>query len=303
MKKPGFFIAGLLFLILIVGASVIYLHDHQQAGNTSPTGLSNNQTPAAQEKVQEPSKEQPGAVSAEKPYVLPILGSSGRLTKAQVASMDQWRKSVREMALQQPEEIILNGKADQKAVSLTFDDGPDGVITPQVLTLLKNRGIYATFFFVGKQMESYPQVVKDAAAQGHLILSHTYSHPQLDHLQQAAMQKEVERTDQLLVKLISQQPVGLRPPYGAINTDVVTQLERQGKVIILWSIDTLDWTGTDAKNVAANVLDNVRPGDIILMHSISGRNNTLAALPLIIDGLREKGYSIVRVDQLLDRRL
>lgn len=299
MKKSGGLIRPLLALILLVGASVLFLHYYYWRAVRLEKA-----SPVASISETAREKSNPGTASRDaRPYVLPILGQSQRLTKNQAANMDKWRKTVFEMALQKPGEVILNGKADRLAVGLTFDDGPDGVITPQVLNVLRTNGIQATFFLTGIQMARYPEVVKEAASQGNLLLSHTYSHLQLDHLKARDMQREVERTDQLFLKLTGRLPVGVRPPYGAIGDDVVARLRAQGKVIVLWSIDTLDWSGEQPSKVAANVLDNVRPGEIVLMHSTGGRNNTLQALPLIIDGLRRKGYAMVRLDQLLDRKL
>lgn len=241
--------------------------------------------------------------SSAPPYVLKILGSSRNLSEKQKTSMSRWREQVEEMARKRPEAIALNGPASCFWVSLTFDDGPDGDITPQILDILNREGVRATFFVTGQQCHKFPLLVQKINDRGHLVLSHTYSHRQLDMTSRETVNQEIAMTDKAIEKLAGRTPLGVRPPYGAVSQMVVDALDSNGKLTILWSIDTLDWAGDDAATVAANVLDNVRPGDIILMHSIGGRGNTVKALPVIIKGLREKGYAMVRVDELLQRKL
>lgn len=242
-------------------------------------------------------------VSPDNPYILKILGSSRNLSEKQKTSMSKWREEVADMARKKPEDIILNGPSGNFSVSLTFDDGPDGDITSKILEILNKEGIKATFFITGQQCKKFPLQVQRINSGGHLVLSHTYSHRQLDLAPPEMVNQEITMTDQAIDRVIGKTPRGVRPPYGAINKTVVDSLDDHGKLTILWSIDTLDWAGDDAATVAANVLDNVRPGDIILMHSIGGRSNTVKALPVIIKGLREKGYAMVRVDELLQREL
>lgn len=243
------------------------------------------------------------AVPQENPYVLKILGSSGNLSDKQKNSMSRWRDQAVEMARKRPENIVLNGPAVNRSVSFTFDDGPDGEITPKILELLGKEGVKATFFVTGSQCNKFPQQVQNINNSGHLVLSHTFSHRQLDMAPRETVNQEITTTDQAIDKLIGRIPRGVRPPYGAVNQMVVDALDDKEKLTILWSIDTLDWAGDEAEIVAANVLDNVRPGDIILMHSIGGRTNTVKALPIMIKGLREKGYAMVRIDELLQREL
>lgn len=243
------------------------------------------------------------AALLEEPYILEILGSSPQLSEKQKVSMSRWREQAAEMARKRPENIILNGPAGSRSVSLTFDDGPDVDITSKILDVLEKEGIKATFFVTGQQSNKFPYQVEKINRHGHLVLSHTFSHRQLDLASREAVSREIVMTDEVVAKITGKNPKGVRPPYGAINQTVVDVLVEKEKLTILWSIDTLDWAGDEAETVAANVLDNVRPGDIILMHSIGGRTNTVKALPIIIKGLREQGYAMVRVDELLQREL
>ncbi|MEN6388928.1 MAG: polysaccharide deacetylase family protein [Syntrophomonas sp.] len=291
----------IIVAVLFIGAGAGYYVYHrdpaqpiQQAQQPAPSAASGTSTSV-------PAPNPP--VSPEKPYVLKIHGSSKNLSEKQKISMSRWREQVEEMAINRPEDIVLNGPASRASVSLTFDDGPDGEITPQILEILKKEGVKASFFVTGQQCSKFPLQVQKINDQGHLVLSHTYSHRQLDLTSRETVNQEIAMTDQAIDKLTGRTPWGVRPPYGAINQMVVDALNAKGKLTILWSIDTLDWAGDEAAAVAANVLDNVRPGDIILMHSIGGRNNTVKALPAIIKGLREKGYTMVRIDELLQREL
>lgn len=291
----------IVFALLLTGAGAgCYLYhrgpaqpiQQDQLPETSTSKGSDSAVPAP-----------PHQASSEPPYVLKILGSSRNLSEKQKTSMSRWREQVEEMARKRPEDIVLNGPAASQGVSLTFDDGPDGDITPQILDILNREGIRATFFVTGQQCRKFAFLVQKINDGGHLVLSHTYSHRQLDLTSREIVNQEIVMTDQAIEKLIGRKPGGVRPPYGAVNQMVVDALDSKGKLTILWSIDTLDWAGDDAATVAANVLDNVRPGDIILMHSIGGRTNTVKALPSIIKGLRQKGYAMVRIDELLQREL
>ncbi len=284
--------AGLAF------AGYLYFPRLDQYGHPSfMTGASGGKS---SDVILEPSEP---VSTGEAPYVLPILGESKLLKSKQNASMQQWRTDVEKMARERPGEIFINGPMKNKAVALTFDDGPDDLITPLILTRLAGEGVKAAFFVTGCQVEHFPDQVAGISAQGHLVLSHAYSHRQLTSLTMEEVKRELDTTDRLISQKTGKTSIAVRPPYGAINNTLVDELSREGRPVILWSIDTLDWTGDDARVIASNVLDHVRPGDIILMHSITARKNTAEALPLIIQGLHEKGYSIVRLDQLLERSL
>ncbi|MEN6350299.1 MAG: polysaccharide deacetylase family protein [Syntrophomonas sp.] len=291
----------ILIVVLLVGAGVWYYtycqepaQPIQQAQSPGPAAANGSSSPAPSPSASSPQ---------ENPYVLKILGSSKNLSEKQKTSMSRWREQAAEMARNRPEDIVLNGSAGNRSVSFTFDDGPDGEITPKILEILQKEGVKATFFVTGQQCSKFPQQVQKINASGHLVLSHTFSHRQLDMASRETVDQEITMTDKAIDKLIGRIPQGVRPPYGAVNQMVLDALDDKGKLTILWSIDTLDWAGDEAEIVASNVLDNVRPGDIILMHSISGRNNTVKALPMMIKGLREKGYAMVRIDELLQREL
>lgn len=301
MLKSKWKIIIATLLLLLAGGYFLFQRDYSGLKNILPVNTVAPDQALAPANPESSGQPLPAGVS---PNILEITGESTHLTPQQKNSMAQWRKQAREMAILMPEAIILNGPASNRAVSLTFDDGPDGVITPQILKVLADRGVKATFFVTGQQVGRFPEQLLSMGAGGHLILSHTYSHRRLDICSEQIVSREVSLADHAIKKVLNQQSgAAVRPPYGAINRIVVDSLQAKGKQVILWSIDTLDWAGDEPQMVAANVIDNVRPGDIILMHSTSGRGNTVKALPLIVEGLQQKGYDMVRLDELLGKRL
>ncbi|MGI6551061.1 MAG: polysaccharide deacetylase family protein [Syntrophomonadales bacterium] len=234
-----------------------------------------------------------------KSTVLPILGVSDFLTDEQVKNMNEWREAAVKIAEQYPEQVYCSGPGDEKMVCLTFDDGPDAEITPRVLDTLRDYNVKASFFFKGNRVKKYRSVVKRAFNDGHLVLSHAYSHQELDKMSPHDIDLEIIAAQESIAKVTGREPAIIRPPFGAVNDDVINEFAKYGNRLVLWSIDTLDWSHKDRNHIARNVLDNVRNGDIILMHSDEDKGETAAALPIIIEGLQERGYQIVTLDKML----
>lgn len=182
----------------------------------------------------------------------------------------------------------------QKAVALTFDDGPSDY-TPAVLKILKNKGISATFFMIGRVAAGNPTAVAAARAAGHEVESHSWSHADLTKLSADAVRNEIVR---------GAAAVGgahfLRPPYGAYNATVAEQAGLAGLRLAMWTVDTLDWKTRDAAAVLAKVRAGTKPGAIILMHDGGGdRSQTVVALPEVIDWLLQQGYALTTLQRLL----
>jgi len=232
------------------------------------------------------------------PY--PILGASNKLTAKERSSMNKWREDIVQVAGHNPGEVFINGPSSVKAVCLTFDDGPDGVFTPKVLDILKQYGVHGSFFFIGQRVKNYPAVVRRADREGNLVLNHTWDHKDLSHLSDLAIRNEITMTGDEIASITGKRPALVRPPYGAVNDRVIRDLQGGNCKIAIWSIDTLDWSQKDKANIARNVMDNVRPGDIILMHSNAGRQATVDALPAIITGLQAEGYGFLTLADMLN---
>lgn len=146
----------------------------------------------------------------------------------------------------------------------------------------------------------HPEVVKKAFTQGNLVLSHSFNHVELTKLNNEAVRKEIDNAGQAIKSVIGKEPAILRTPYGDTNAQVAEVSSQAGYSIVLWSIDTLDWSQKDAKNIVANVMENVRNGDIILMHSDTDKIETKKALPMIIQELQKRNFEIVSLDDLLN---
>ncbi|MDP3266887.1 MAG: polysaccharide deacetylase family protein [Sulfuricurvum sp.] len=193
--------------------------------------------------------------------------------------------------------VIVNGDPDVKSVALTFDDAPDENNTYKLLDILKDHDVKAAFFMIGGTMkDDNITVVKLTYDQGHLVLNHSFNHPRMTNLNTDDMNLQLTRASETIESITGQYPILFRPPYGSINADVVDTINTHDMTTVLWSLDSLDWTLQDPEAVIQNVTNNVRNGDIILMH----RNRvSVGALPKIIENLKEKGYAFVKLDDML----
>ncbi len=188
----------------------------------------------------------------------------------------------------------------EKKIALTFDDGPHGRYTEEILDILDEYGVKATFFVVGSNAEARPALVMREWEAGHEIGNHTYSHPHLTNIEADELLNEMKRTDDVLERLIGNRPHLFRPPEGIYSQTVSTTLERMDYVPILWTVDTEDWRHPKAETIAKTVLDHTESGVIILCHDfVSGKSNTPAALRIFIPKLLEQGYRFVTVSELL----
>jgi len=184
-------------------------------------------------------------------------------------------------------------------VALTFDDGPNPPYTGQILDILARYQVPATFFCVGLQARAHPADVARMAAAGHGLGNHTWSHPFLPDLSRAQLAEQLDRTDEAIAAA-GAGPGLFRPPYGSRSPDVLRWLGERGTPIVLWDVDPSDWARPGAALIAGRVLMQTRPGTIILMHDGGGdRAPTVAALPLVIEGLLDRGFRFTRADALL----
>ncbi|WP_133910879.1 polysaccharide deacetylase family protein [Streptomyces sp. NBC_00582] len=179
-----------------------------------------------------------------------------------------------------------------KCVALTFDDGPVAD-TQRLLRILKDRGVSATFYLVGKNVQRYPSTARDAARAGHQIGNHSWDHADLTRLSAAAVRSQFSRTDAAIKQATGKKPTTVRAPYGAHNATVRAAAARP---LVHWSVDTLDWKYRDTARIIRVVNANTRPGDIVLLHDI--HRTTVDAVPGIIRALTARGFHFVTVDQL-----
>ena len=182
----------------------------------------------------------------------------------------------------------------EKKVALTFDDGPNANYTETLLDGLKERGVHATFFLLGTQVEKSPKIVERMHEDGHLIGNHSYEHVNLSSLSDEAAMVQVDKTNEAIYKVTGEFPEYIRPPYGCwkSNLDYNTTM-----IEVLWNVDPLDWNTDSADVVVQRVLKEVEENDIILLHDAS--ESSVNAAFRIIDALQKEGYVFVTVDEIL----
>lgn len=184
-----------------------------------------------------------------------------------------------------------------KLVALTFDDGPRSTTTGRLLEGLALREVPATFFLVGERIAGNEALIREMAEAGHQIGIHTYSHVRVTDLSQQEFALQMERTRALLMDILGSGTFWLRPPYGTVDEAVEQWADGP---LILWSVDPRDWEDRNTDRIVAAVVDQVKDGDIILMHDIY--DSSVDAALRIVDCLQEKGYYFVTVEQLMSQR-
>ncbi|WP_445250038.1 polysaccharide deacetylase family protein [Microcoleus sp. OTE_8_concoct_300] len=195
---------------------------------------------------------------------------------------------------------IREAKLDSqhKAIALTFDDGPWPTTTKQILGILKKNNIKATFFWVGRYLQAYPEIGKQVAAAGHAIGNHTWNHQYLKYNEDGAA-REIDRTSSLIEELTGIQTSIFRPPGGILNNGLAAYAQKKNYAVVMWSADSFDWR-TLTESLMDNVMRQAKSGGIVLMHDGGGnRARTVKALPDIIARLRKEGYIFVTVPELL----
>ena len=184
-----------------------------------------------------------------------------------------------------------------KLIALTFDDGPRRSTTTALLDGLAQRGVHATFFLIGAQVEGNEDVVRRMEKEGHQIGIHTYDHVKLTGLSRADFDAQVGRTRDLLAGILGRRDFLLRPPYGMTDASVKAWAESP---IIIWSIDPEDWRDQNAPREVAEVTAQARDGAIVLMHDIFPAS--VDAALQIVDQLHAQGYLFVTVEELFAAR-
>ncbi|MBN8234081.1 polysaccharide deacetylase family protein [Halobacillus kuroshimensis] len=197
-----------------------------------------------------------------------------------------------------PLERILSFKdSGQKVVALTFDDGPNRNVTPEVLDILKHHNAKATFFMMGEQVDKSPDLAKRVADEGHEIGNHTDQHKDLTKMGMPAVKNEMQASRNKIIEVTGQQPSVFRPPYGAVNETVEEAARHFGSSVVLWSVDSHDWKSRDPEAVNKVIEKEVVPGSIVLLHDV--HKETAEALPTLLDYLEKEGYQFVTVSELL----
>lgn len=183
---------------------------------------------------------------------------------------------------------------ESKKIALTFDDGPHPIYTQEMLDLLEEEQIPATFFLLGQNVELYGDLVKEISEEGHLIGNHTYHHVQITTLPAEQAYEEIDKTSSLIQNLTGKGTEYVRPPFGTWNEGLETKLDL---IPVMWTIDTLDWTTQNVDWIVNQVVKNAEENDIILMHD--SYKSTVQATERIIKLLEADGFEFVTVDEVL----
>jgi len=201
---------------------------------------------------------------------------------------------------------VSSGKSGEKAVAITFDDGPDPRSTPALLQLLLKNQIQGTFFVTGQKASRHPELIRDILSLGHSIGNHSYHHDNFIMLRGAkALKKEIQSTQEILQRL-GITPLAFRPPVGITNPRLWKVLRELGMYNVNFSCRAIDAGNRWIKNLSTRILKRLRPDDIIALHDIGPRGDAafsywLNEIGLILSGIRERGFAIYPLSQLIGR--
>lgn len=197
--------------------------------------------------------------------------------------------------------VYYRSSSHSQQIALTFDDGPHPRYTEEILEILNEYQISATFFIIGVNAEAYPEELKKIVDSGCEIGNHTYSHKRIQTLSVQEMKEQFLQCEETIVRLTGIRPQILRPPEGKMTDSLRKVACELNCNVVLWNIDTLDWALNPSETIVQTVMKNVKGGDIILMHDyVSGGNTTCGALRRMIPALLSQGYEFVTVSQLID---
>lgn len=195
---------------------------------------------------------------------------------------------------------IYSVEVPDKIASITFDCAWGADDIPDILAVLKEADIKATFFLVGDWAEKYPDKVRMIAQDGHDIANHSYSHPRMGGMDRARAASEIKDCGRLLETLSNKKCDLFRAPYGEYSDNLVREARQQGYYTIQWDVDSLDWMpGISRDEIFNRIHSKIKPGSIILFHNDTP--HTAAMLPSIISSLKQKGYGFLPVSELIIR--
>lgn len=192
---------------------------------------------------------------------------------------------------------IYSVQCSEKKVALTFDAAWGADKTCAIMDELEKYGYKGTFFLVGFWVDKYPDITKQIHERGHLIGNHSTNHLHMSKLSESEMKEEISITSNKIEAITGYQPKYFRAPFGEYNNKLIRTAETNGIQVIQWDVDTLDWKGLSGGQISDRVLAKIQDGSIILCHN--NADHIVEALPLILLGLKNKGYTPVKLDELV----
>jgi peptidoglycan/xylan/chitin deacetylase (PgdA/CDA1 family) len=225
--------------------------------------------------------------------------------KRAVGSAGRELQGVTRLADERSGEIIWRANTDKKVVALTLDDGPDPRYTPTVLELARTKGLKLTFFLVGREIQLHPELARKEVAEGHVIGNHTWDHPTLTYDTESQDISEIERCEDEIEGICGKRTHLFRPPKGMWDGDTFLAALGLGYRMVLWSVALEHHSAKTPEAMAERVIRKIRPGMIILAHDGEpchpiDREQTIRALPILVEGLQKQGYQFVTVPELLE---
>jgi polysaccharide deacetylase family sporulation protein PdaB len=194
---------------------------------------------------------------------------------------------------------IYSVDTKDKVCAISFDAAWGNEQTDDLLDTLDEYEVKTTFFLVGSWVKKYPESVKKIAEKGHDVGNHSSTHAHMPALSADKMKKEITDCNERVKKLTGKSPTLFRAPYGDYDNNVVNMVKSLDMYCVQWNIDSLDWKDPSVEQIVKNCTDKLVPGSIILLHN--GAANTPAALPKIIEGIKDKGYKIVPISKLIPK--
>ena len=195
-------------------------------------------------------------------------------------------------------QIVCKAKTDKNEIAISFDDGPATNYTTEILQLLKNENLKATFFCIGNRIAGNENILKQIHEDGHIIGNHSYSHHfWFDMYSAKKMQDDMKLMDDEMERVIGLKPKLFRPPYGVTNPNVKKAIIKGGYTPVGWSVRSLDTVIKDEKKLLDKINVGIEPGAVFLFHDTS--KTTLDVLPEFIEEVKKRGYQIVPLDKLL----
>jgi len=192
---------------------------------------------------------------------------------------------------------IYSVQTDEKKVAISFDAAWGADKTEGIINILKEYKVSATFFLVGFWVEDYPEQAKMVSESGFEIGTHSNTHPDMTKLSKEDITLELNTSIQKIQEATGKTPKLFRAPFGSYNNTLLNVAEKLNLISIQWDVDSLDWKGISAKEICSRITSKVKNGSIILCHNNS--KNILDALPMVLESLKNKGYTITSVGELI----
>lgn len=194
--------------------------------------------------------------------------------------------------------VLCSASTKDKLIAISFDDGPSKRYTPQILDILKEHNVSASFFCIGKNIEGNEKIVKDILKGDHLVGNHSHTHNFLFDLYSSnRMYNDLEQMSSAMQSATGLRPKLFRPPYGVTNPNLARAIKKGNLIPVGWNVRSMDTMSTDENKLLNRMTKRIAPGNIFLFHDTM--DTTVKILPSFIMDAKKKGYKLVRIDELL----